>query len=423
MSGLALSPSVARDRLGALAEGRDDEAVVGAYARAVWSVLTEPGDRVAGALVGTVGAAAALHTVGSARFGTRALEDAGVSPEEVAAGRRRWWSRLDGAEIALANARRAGAALVVPGDDAWPPRADDLGPFAPLCLWIRGDRSALGAPHAAVAVVGARAATGYGEHVAGELAAEAAGGDVVVYSGGAYGIDAAAHRAVLAVGGTTVAVMAGGIERPYPAGHADLLSRIAATGVVVAEVACGTAPTRHRFLARNRLIAALSDVTVVVEAGWRSGALNTAHHAQALGRPVGVVPGPITSAASAGCHRLLREGEAVCVTGFGDVRELLGVPADPEVRPASPSDAGPHGPTDDRGHTDDDRRTDDRTRILDALSVRAGRSVEDVARRAGFAPDEAAALLGILELEGRAARRSNGWTRPARPAADRPGLW
>lgn len=295
MSGLALSVPVARDRLGPLAGGRDDEAVVGAYARAVWSVLTEPGDRIAGALVGTFGAAAALEAVGSARFGARALEDAGVSPEEVAAGRRRWWPRLGDAELALANARRAGATLVVPGDDAWPSRADDLGPFAPLCLWIRGDPSALGAPCPAVAVVGARAATGYGEHVAGELAAEAAGGDVVVYSGGAYGIDAAAHRAVLAAGGTTVAVMAGGIERPYPAGHADLLSRVAATGAVVAEVACGTAPTRHRFLARNRLIAALSDATVVVEAGWRSGALNTAHHAQALGRPVGVVPGPVTS--------------------------------------------------------------------------------------------------------------------------------
>lgn len=272
-------------------------------------------------------------------------------------------------------------------------------------------------------MVGARAATGYGEHVAGELASEAAGGDVVVYSGGAYGIDAAAHRAVLAAGGTTVAVMAGGIERPYPAGHADLLSRVAATGAVVAEVACGTAPTRHRFLARNRLIAALSDATVVVEAGWRSGALNTAHHAQALGRPVGVVPGPVTSAASAGCHRLLREGETVCVTGFGDVRELLGFPSRPDVGPASPSGAAPERHTHDQGHTDGEWRTDDRTRILDALSVRAGRSVEDVARRAGFAPDEAAAILGILELEGRAARRPTGWTRPARPAADGRGLW
>lgn len=400
MTGPDLSIAVARRELGALAGGRDDEATIAAYARTIWSVLTEPGDRIAGTLVRTHGAAAALELAASGRAGG-ALDEAGVSAEELAAGRRRWHPRLGGVATALANARRAGVHLIVPGDPPWPCRADDLGPFAPLCLWVRGDPAALDTAPPAVAIVGSRAATGYGEHVAAELGADAAGAGHVVYSGAAYGIDAAAHRAVLTAGGPTVAVMAGGIERPYPAGHADLLNRIAATGAVIAEVACGTAPTRHRFLARNRLIAALSDATVVVEAGWRSGALNTAHHAQALGRPVGVVPGPITSASSMGCHRLLREGDAVCITGIDDVRDLLGVPEGADARGVRSADTG-------------GEYTGERTRILDALSVRSARTVGEVARRAGFAPEEAAALLGLLELEGRAARTPSGWVRPAR---------
>ena len=175
-----------------------------------------------------------------------------------------------------------------------------------------------------------------------ELSADLAGHGVSVVSGAAYGIDGAAHRAALTAGGTTIALLAGGADRPYPAGHGELIERIAASGAVVSEAPCGTTPTKWRFLQRNRLIAALSDATVVVEAGWRSGSLNTAAHAAALSRPLGAVPGPVTSAASAGCHRLLREFDARCVTNSADALELLGaapqtlfdMPADPDERRA-----------------------------------------------------------------------------------------
>jgi DNA processing protein len=246
--------------------------------------------------------------------------------------------------------------------------------------------------------VGARAATGYGEHVAGELAADLARRGVVVVSGGAYGIDGTAHRAALGVGGTTIAVMAGGAERAYPAGHTSLLEEVAATGAVISEVPCGGAPTKWRFLSRNRLIAALTGATVVVEAGVRSGSLNTANHAATLGRPIGAVPGPITSPSSAGCHRLLREHEAQCVTGVGDVLELLD-PAtlfEPGDELAG-RDASPRP------------RTDDTTRVRDALSTRSRREVAEVARRSGMSVADVETRLGLLLLAGEADRGSGGW--------------
>ncbi|MDF2576486.1 MAG: dprA, partial [Agromyces sp.] len=166
-----------------------------------------------------------------------------------------------------------------------------------------------------IALVGARAATGYGEHVTMEASAGLVDRGFAIVSGGAYGIDGMAHRAALASRGVTVAFLAGGVDRFYPLGHEALLARIADTGAVVSELPCGSAPTKWRFLQRNRLIAAAADATVVLEAGMRSGSLNTAGHAAALGRPLGAVPGPVTSPASAGCHRLLREFDAVCVVG------------------------------------------------------------------------------------------------------------
>ena len=175
-----------------------------------------------------------------------------------------------------------------------------------------------------IALVGARAATGYGEHVAMESSAGLVDRGFAIVSGGAYGIDGMAHRAALASDGTTIAFLAGGVDRFYPLGHESLLSRIAQTGAVVSELPCGAAPTKWRFLQRNRLIAAASEATVVLEAGIRSGSLNTAGHAAALGRPLGAVPGPVTSPASAGCHRLLREFDAVCVVDADQMAELAG---------------------------------------------------------------------------------------------------
>ena len=290
----------------------------------------------------------------------------------------------------MSGARDVDARLIVPGDPMWPVTLDDLGAHAPTVLWVRGDPEILCA-EPRVAIVGARAASGYGEMLAGDFAGELAAGGAVVVSGGAYGIDGAAHRAALGVEGRTVAFLAGGVDRAYPQGHQQLLRRIVDTGAVVSEVPCGTAPTKWRFLSRNRLIAAVSHATVVVEAGWRSGSLNTAGHAAALGRPLGAVPGPVTSAASAGCHRLLREYDARCVTTPAEIRELWGGRTDaPEV--AMRSDP-------------------DQVRLLDAITGRSALTVREICRRSGLAPEKVSAMLGVLELDGMVRRVEGGWQR------------
>ena len=191
-----------------------------------------------------------------------------------------------------------------------------------------------------------------------------------------------------------MALLAGGADRPSPAGHAELIERIAASGAVVSEVPCGATPTKWRFLQRNRLIAAISAATVVVEAGARSGSLNTAGHAAALARPLGAVPGPVTSAASVGCHRLLREFDARCVTNADEVLELLG------AEPATLFDM-PAG----------DDRTDDATRVRDAMSFRSWRETADIARRCGLSSADVTAILGLLALDGEVARGEGGWRR------------
>lgn len=373
--------------------GGQDENLSDAVARVAWSVIAEPGDAVAGVLLQEFGAADALRY---------ALEGGGGAPSPevrspgavraLAEARRRWKPRADPAAVlrALIDAERVGARLVLPGDAFWPDSLDDLGTGAPAALWVRGRVELLVAP-ARVSVVGARAATGYGERIAADLAGDLAAVGVVVVSGGAYGIDGVAHRAALGVGGDTVAFLAGGVDRAYPAGHQELLRRIAVEGAVVSEPPCGAAPTRWRFLARNRLIAALGAATVVVEAGRRSGSLNTAGHAATLGRPLGAVPGPVTSASSAGCHRLLREYGAVCVTSSTEVRELLGFAQPSETSAAGVGSEG--------------------ERVLAAMSGRASRSPREIARRAGLPPDRVRALLGLLALDGWVMQDGLEWRR------------
>jgi DNA processing protein len=372
----------------------DGDELAERYARAAWCQVTEPGDAVAGRLVAAIGARAALHTIREDRDRPH-VED--LTGRELSDGRKRWMPRLaaDAVGASLDLAARAGVRLLVPDDPEWPAQFTDLGPHAPLALWVRGDASVLTRLRPSIAIVGARAATSYGDHVAVELTADLAGSGIPIVSGAAYGIDGAAHRAALAVGGTTVALLAGGVDRSYPAGHAHLLDRIAATGAVVGETPCGTAPTKWRFLQRNRLIAALADATVVVEAGWRSGSLNTVGHALTMGRPVGAVPGPITSAASAGAHRLLRESEAACITCADDVRELLGMRAD-SSRPSAVCG-------------NDRPPTDDRTRVRDALSTRAWRDTDELARRSGMSPSDVEAKLGLMLLGGEIERSLTGW--------------
>ncbi|GAA2527108.1 DNA-processing protein DprA [Microbacterium mitrae] len=357
----------------------NDERRQDAAARVILSLLAEPGDADIGALVTTYGAPKAVDII---RTGTHPPD---VPQRTWTAATARWAPRLgvlDGHDQ-RERARRADARLVIPGDDEWPDAVDDLGVHAPLLLWVRGDATLLSSAQS-VALVGARAATGYGEHVAGEFADALARGGASVVSGGAYGIDGAAHRAALGAGGVTIAVMAGGVDRPYPAGHAHLLAQIARAGVVASELPLGVAPSRWRFLSRNRVIAAMTDATVVVEAGWRSGSLNTAGHAASLGRPLGAVPGPITSPASMGCHRLMREFDAACVTTPEEIRELAGW-LDEAATPERGADGDAGSAT---------------NRLIDALSVRAARDIDELARRTGQPRDEVQATVGLLMLEG-----------------------
>jgi len=389
-------------------------------ARAAWSRLVEPGDLTAGALIAAVGATAALAWVQGAVDagpGEAAVhgsldalaERAGglevTSRRRLAAGIERWAPRLAGLDPRreLSVLARLGGGVVHPGTVGWPVGLTDLGPAAPPCLWVRGDQDLDLRLRRSVALVGARAATTYGEHVAADLAAGLADRRFTVASGGAYGIDAAAHRGAMAVGGRTIVFLAGGVDRPYPAGNAALLARVLeAGGAVVSEVPPGSVPSRTRFLQRNRLIAAAAVATVVVEAAWRSGALNTAGHAAALLRPVGAVPGPVTSMASAGCHRLLRDGAAVCVTDAAEVAELAG---------EAGTDLAPErsGPLADVDGLDAQAR-----KVLDALPVRRAAAPDSLARAAGLSIAQVNAALGPLELDGLAERDGPGWRRRQR---------
>lgn len=370
-------------------------------ARAAWSRLVEPGDAVAGALVAALGPQDALAWL--RRAGPLPLLGAtdGRARAALAAAAERWRTRLPTLDPArdLGMLDRLGGRLLVPEGAWWPDGLADLGPAAPMCLWVRGaaDDGVLRASlRRSVAVVGARACTAYGQYVGAELAAGVAADGWCVVSGGAYGVDAVAHRAALAARGFTVAFLAGGVDRLYPAGNTELLRAVVDNGALVAEVPPGSVPAKVRFLQRNRLIAAVARATVVVEAAWRSGALSTARHAAALLRPVGAVPGPVTSASSAGCHRLLRDGAAVCVTDAAEVLELVGPVPAPE----------PVG----------DRRADDGLdlvvrRTLDALPLRRPAPEDSVARAAGLSEREVRAALGRLELAGLALRDGAAWRR------------
>ncbi|WP_307807461.1 DNA-processing protein DprA [Naasia sp. SYSU D00948] len=379
-------------------EARGSEAVWDLFARAAWSGIAEPGDAVAGTLIEALGAEGGLVAVieghDPGRL-ARELEEASGEPvgeSALRAAQGRWAPRLVASDALrfLTSAAARGVGLLVPDDPAWPAGFADLGLHRPAALWFLGNPDLLRQP-LPLAVVGARTATGYGEHVCAEAASGLAERGFSIVSGAAYGIDGMAHRAALAAGGPTVAFLAGGVDRFYPSGHAALLQRIAEAGAVVAELPCGSSPTRWRFLQRNRLIAAASLATIVVEAGLRSGSLNTAGHAAALGRPLGAVPGPVTSATSAGCHRLLREFDAVCVTNADEMAELV----------LGPSSPGPPAPA---------SRDPEQERVLDALSTRP-RTLEELARHSGLSLASVRAALGVLELEGLAKEGRSGWTR------------
>jgi DNA processing protein len=323
----------------------------------------------------------------------------------------RWRVRLreipEAGDIAALRAR--GIRLIIPSDPEWPDRLTQLGDAQPYALWLRGAATDLGGLcHRSVAIVGSRAATGYGSYVAAELAASLAASGWTVISGGAYGVDGSAHRGALGPDGLTIAVMACGVDRPYPAGHADLLNRVAATGAVISEWPPGRQVGRLRFLVRNRVIAALAQGTVVVEAGRRSGALNTARHARDLGRILMAVPGPVTSDLSAGCHSIIRDWDGILVTSADDVIETLsGASATargPGAREGRPAAAGCGRAELARDSLDLEAAT-----VLDALPVRGGLATSDIAVRAGLDDKTVRARLAVLAVLGLAERTERGW--------------
>lgn len=377
-------------------------------ARVTWSLIAEPLDEVALALRRHCGPVDALDL---ARTGTarELLRRTGTEPRpgaERAATEAlsRWRHRLSSLDVGavLADAGRRRLRVLTPEAPDWPgQRLADLAHEQPSCLWLRGDGDLgelLGRPVAAI--VGSRASTRYGEDVATSFAAGLAARGAAVLSGGAYGIDAAAHRGALhATGGATAAVLAGGLDRLYPRGNSDLLERIAARHVLISEAPPGTAPTRWRFLARNRLIAALADATVVVEASWRSGALSTARRADSLRRVVAAVPGPVTSAASAGCHRLLRESDAVLVTEVQDVLELL-----PGGDPAGEGGFAVQDALDLLEPVD--------RRVLDAVPPRSSLDLAGIVREVALPEPQVAGAIARLELLGHVEHAGDRIRRP-----------
>lgn len=322
----------------------------------------------------------------------------------------------------LAVAAASDARFFIPGDEGWPRALDDLGPRAPFGIWVIG---ALQPEAPAVAMVGARACTGYGNQAAGQLAAEHARSGTVVVSGAALGVDGAAHRGALAVGGQTVAVLACGIDRSYPATHATLIQAIGQRGAVLAELPPGTAPTRFRFLARNRLIAALGLATIVVEAATRSGSLLTARLAADLGRAVFAVPGPVTSRQSTGTNQLLCDGATPAVDGPQILAELglksastaarpPGSP--PRARRTSPLSGATSPPTGAEPFSEPPAAAPvlepHTVLVREALPTeRSGRAAEVLALavETGLEPSRVLAALGLLAACGQAVKTGTGW--------------
>ncbi|BCL16240.1 DNA-processing protein DprA [Micromonospora sagamiensis] len=318
---------------------------------------------------------------------------------------------------AMARAERLGARLVTPADPEWPVRVGDLHRLVlpgatrrvdtetapPLCFWVRGGWPLDEALDRSVAVVGSRAATSYGVHVATEIGYGLADREWTVVSGGAFGIDAAAHRGALSAGGVTVAVLACGVDRPYPMGNSALFDRIAETGLLVSEWMPGAEPLRPRFLIRNRVIAGVTLGSVLVEASARSGATQTLRRALGIGRPSMVVPGPVTSAMSVGAHEMLREyGDTRLVTGVPHVLEEVGrIGAD-----LAPPARGPDRPGD---------QLDDEAALLRESLPRRGVVGPDVlAARAGLDIRTALRKLALLEELGLVVRRDGGYAIPPR---------
>lgn len=404
-------------------------------ARAGLTHIIEPNDQTGSALVQVAGAVEAYRLIRQHTGPAPAREQqqvaelldalgAGRASLRLDAGLERWRPRAAHAdpEADLKLMAALGGGIMHPADEDWPRGFEALGLAAPLALWHRGagSRTILREPAALAAVVGSRDATEYGRTVTAELVTGLRARGICIVSGGAYGIDAAAHQAALAEERpadtrcgepstpATIAVMAGGLNRLYPVGNEELLKAVHRQGLLIAEVAPGATPTRWRFLQRNRLIAALCAATIVTEARWRSGALSTAHHAAEIGREVGAVPGSVFSSNSAGCHRLIREGAATLVTDAAEALELLkGTQPAPDSRHTPPGND-----TVDRDEQRDyDGLAVQDLLLLDALPVRSPRTADQLAALAGLGMGSILGGLSRLATRGLAERTGNGWTR------------
>ncbi|TQS28681.1 DNA-processing protein DprA [Microbispora sp. KK1-11] len=394
----------AEDAGGATGPGRAER-----LARVAIMRMAEAGDTVMGRLIARFG------PVGAVEQARRGVLDPGFARDEkdrAEASRRHldlrrhaaaWAARYTDPADDLAQGMRRGARLVVPGDVEWPTQLDDLGDARPFGLWADGRANLRFSCLRSVSVVGARASTAYGTTVAAEFAMSLGGRGWTVISGGAYGIDGAAHRGALASGAPTVVVLACGTDVCYPSAHEDLFRAVRRQGVVISEWPPGAHPTRLRFLIRNRVIAALSRGTVVVQAAARSGALNTATHAWGLNRQLMAVPGPITTEVSTGCHVLIRQGKAVCVTSAEEIIELVGSIGDD----LAPEQRGPVRPRD--GLNDETRR------VLEAIPARGATGPAAIAVAAGVDIGTALACLGALAAAGFVENVDRGWR--LRPAA------
>jgi DNA processing protein len=382
-------------------------------ARAALTYLAEPGDRALGALLEICEPAEIVAAIKAGML-PRTGPGCGDRPASRKALERAfgcWRARLPGLpdDSTLAGICGDGIRLVCPADPEWPAGLDELGQARPYALWLHGRADLRAACLRSVAMVGCRACTGYGAHVAGEIAADLGEQGWTIVSGGAYGIDAAAHRGALATGATTIAVLACGVDYNYPAGHTDLFADIATRGLVISEWPPGSHPARLRFLVRNRAIAALACGTVIVEASERSGALNTARHAADLGRPLMALPGPVTSAQSAGCHRIIREWGATCVTCADDIIEMLS-PLGAAGLSASAGHEGPAPPSRSEDPSSSrDELDPDSARVLDALPARGGAGTSTIAVEAGLDLDTVLRCLGLLAGCGFIERCDQGW--------------
>ena len=367
-------------------------------AAATWSLLCEPGDSMAGMLRRILGVEESLYEIRRAKLAKDLLpllpNDTFRAPQFISTleDSQECWKR----RLAIVNVDKAietlstlNGTLLSAESPLWPKGLFDLGDSAPAVLWVLGQSNILQNPKT-LSIVGSRIASNYGLEVTRDLVKSAVTRDFVIVSGGALGIDASAHKNALSFDGKTIAIMAGGLDRLYPAKNLDLFQDIQQSGAVISEMPPGTAPARWRFLQRNRLIAAIGQATVVVEAGFRSGSINTAGHANELDKPVGAVPGPINSTRSAGCHRLIKERRAELISTPSDLEELLGIWAK-EV-------------------SSEFHLSGLQTRALDSF-VSFEQGSERVAQISGMTLNEVGFALDSLSRLGLVVQTSNGWVK------------